>query len=296
MKMLSALLSSLFAVFARSLQRNGVRTMTRLLFLIATTAILVNQDVFGQTEMSLQSVISQSRNQCVRIYVPEKEAWGSGFFLDERFVVTSFHVIGGIDSSGASAQIRPASEIRVICPDGQEIAAECRSIPSRLDMAPVLYDFAILWLEEKPKTVVVPAVLPRREAVPAIGTPVVFSAFSLDVPAILTHRGYLSATAADGNILCVQAPISTGMSGAALYAVDGSIVGMMNARESHLPQKLVEIARKGYALKPSSEVNTHSLMLDLVESLGLYGTHGVAYATTTRRLAEYLDRHPRDEP
>jgi hypothetical protein len=230
------------------------------------------------------------------VYVPEKQAWGSGFFLDERFVVTCFHVIGGIDSSGSSAQIRSASEIKVICRDGQEIDAECRSIPSRLDMTPVIYDFAILWLETRPDFPVAPAVFRPAGATPPVGTQVVFSAFSLDVPTIVTHRGYLSGESGSGNILCVQAPISAGMSGAALYTLDGSIVGIMNARESQLPQKFVEIARKLYALKPSTEFGQQTLMLDLIESMGLYNTQGIAYATTARRLVEYLERHPRNEP
>jgi hypothetical protein len=269
--------------------------MMRAIIFIAV-GLSANQAVLAQTEPFPASAINQSRQQCVRIYVPEKQAWGSGFFLDDRFVVTCFHVVGGIDSSGTDAQIRAAEEITVICPDGKEIAAECRSIPSRLDMTPVLFDFAILWLNEIPDSPVTPALFPEAGASPSVGTPVVFSGFSLDVPTLVTHRGYVSGEAGGGNILCVQAPISAGMSGSALYTLDGSIVGIMNARESRLPQKLVELARRLYLLNPDPEPGLHTVMLDLLESMGLYSTQGIAYATTARRLVDYLERHPRDEP
>jgi hypothetical protein len=270
--------------------------MIRVFLVVVAVLLLANQGILGQTETTLQSVIDRSRQQCVRIYVPEKQAWGSGFFLDDRFVVTCFHIVGGIDSSGTEAQIRAADKITVICSNGQEIDAECRSIPSRLDMTPVLYDFAILWLKGEPDSPVTPAKFRTALTAPAVGTHVLFTALSLDIPTLMTHRGYISGEAGDGSILCVQAPISAGMSGAALYTVDGTIVGIMNARESRLPQKLVEIARRLYALKPSIEPGPHALMLDLVESMGLYSTQGVAYATTARRLVDYLERHPRNEP
>jgi hypothetical protein len=163
-------------------------------------------------------------------------------------------------------------------------------------MTPVLHDFAVLWLEAKPGFPVTPVTLRSAGATLSVGTEVVFSAFSLDVPTVVTHRGYISGEAGSGNILCVQAPISAGMSGAALYALDGSIVGIMNAREGQLPTKLAEIVRRLYALKPSTEIGSHSLMIDLLESMGLYNTQGIAYATTARRLADYLERHPRSEP
>jgi hypothetical protein len=66
---------------------------------------------------------------------------------------------------------------------------------------PVLMDFAILKLQGKPKTPIIPNPLLRGKPLPSIGAEIIFSGYPLGAPIMLTHKGMISGITNDQAVM-----------------------------------------------------------------------------------------------
>lgn len=287
--------------------------MKLLMQLLLVLSIVAFAQCGLSTEMSL---VTTSRANAVRISIPSLKSGGTGFFIDEQHVVTAFHVIGKVNihkkKDPPEAEITMSSDITIILATGESIPAQVVSpkvfkstikltdplSPSiQLDLVPVLTDFSILKLNQKPKTPVTPNPLLRGKALPDVGSEIIFSGYPLDAPTMLTHKGMISGITDNQAIICIEAPINKGNSGGALLNEDGDVIGIITNREGGISKGLDDLALEiketqkhgGVALMG---VDPLAAIQALIGTLDRYISPGIGYARTIKHVTDYLDRNP----
>lgn len=245
-----------------------------------------------------RQVVETSRTLGVRILIDGKTPAGSGFFIDNQTVVTCFHVVARtwfakLDKGVVQElSVDLASDIRVLSVDGQELAAEVVSMPTKESAEPMVFDFAILRLK-KPVVGKLPQVRFYQEGAPLhVGDPILFSGYPLDSTLMLTHKGSLAGISAPDGILGLQAPVNKGVSGSALLAADGTILGIVSMRLGGIGKGLFELRQQIDAGASSGSVRLMGVdplqaTKGVIDTLDLNISTGIGYARSTIYLEKY---------
>jgi S1-C subfamily serine protease len=272
---------------------------------------------FAQNDLLAETTaISSSRANAVHINVPSLKSFGTGFFFDAEHVVTAFHVVGTVDVNGtktpAEAEVTIGSDVAVILSTGETISAQVVApklqentiklidpLPPAIHSAvvPILTDFAILKLKQKPKTPVIANPLFRGQSLPPVGSEIFFSGYPLGAPTMLTHKGIISGITADQAIICIEAPINKGNSGGALLDERGNVIGIITNREGGISKGLQEVAayisetqkHGGVALMG---VDPLAVIQELIKTIDMYISPGIGYARTIKHVVDFTDRNP----
>ena len=239
-----------------------------------------------------------SRESCVQVLAHDINAAGTGFFIDDLHVVTSFHVVARTERS-VDNKVRHtiSKQIDVVRQDGTSIKAKLVSIPSEEDRSPYDQDFAILRLLAKPQFPVRSVKLSEDIAPPVVGSEVFFSGFPLDVDAMLTHKGYVSGFTS-GGMICLQAPINEGNSGGAVLNINGEVIGIVASREGEISRSLKDQQKQIAKSRQVGQVeilgvNTLDATEELIKKLDKYISTGIGYAIPVSFLKRYLSKNPR---
>lgn len=258
------------------------------------------------------TLIHSSRANAVRVVVPSMDSAGTGFFIDAQHVVTAFHVVGKVvgdkNKTPPEAHIILGKDVSVVLATGESIPAQIvapTGIPDPLILVdplpfaalPIFTDYAILKLQNKPKTDVKPDPMLRGKPLPEVGSEVVFSGYPLGAPTLLTHKGMISGIT-DGSIICIQGPINQGNSGGALLSDHGEIIGIITNREGGISHELLNLAtyideqqKKGNAIQLNG-VNPLIVIRELILTLNKYISPGIGYARPIKNVINYLDKNP----
>lgn len=251
-----------------------------------------------------QSVDTLSRVNCVRILINKKDPAGSGFFLDDRHVVTCFHVI----AKNWALEVQPNTtvkldwklhtDLRVELETGEKIEATFLSVPTKQDPTPIIHDFAILKLKRPISKKNLGLSFYGNPILPEVGADVYFSGYPLGTPAMLTHKGRISGIDKTQTIICIQAPINKGNSGGALLTSEGELIGILSMREGGITKKLDQTV-KYYQKKKSKMASMRiggidpvDISIETIKVLNAYISTGIGYARNATHLRAYLSRHP----
>jgi S1-C subfamily serine protease len=269
-----------------------------LVLLILVTYTSVGCTAEEVTKELSTNVLSISRQNCVRVLVGDRPV-GTGFFISRSHVATCSHVITAkvdIDPKQNKFDWTAYEEIFVQCASGEKIEATCVSIPTKQNMSPLKYDFAVLKLKKKPR--IEGVVLPffTWGDAPTIGSDVYFSGYPLGAPAMLTHKGMVSGIAANQDVVCVQAPINKGNSGSALLNAEGEILGIISMREGGISRELQRL--HDHISKTESRgsismlgVNALQSTKEIIDVLNRHISTGIGYAITNKHLTAYLQKN-----
>jgi len=246
----------------------------------------------------LTDILHRSRNATVKIVSVPGDSQGTGFLINDQYVATAFHVIGSHAQHGSQIDFQIFADIRVTFPTGEEISATCTSIPTQTDMTPIADDFAILKLASRPQSH--PASLPLAQDSHAgeIGDDIVFSGYPLDVPVMVTHRGFVSGRIIEPTILALQAPINKGNSGGAVLNANGEVIGIITLREGGISKGLETLREQIRENAKSGSITFNNIdpllgVNAVIDTLDKYISPGIGYALGVRYLREYIRSHPR---
>lgn len=288
-----------------------MKTFWQLLLILSTFAIS------NGSLCTERSTIIASRENAVRILVPSNNSAGTGFFLDEEHVITAYHVIGQVKvvdetKEPVEVNVTIGKDVLVVLLNGEQIAAQVVAptetqnpikltnplpSPALSVWIPILNDFAILKLKNKPKSHIISNPLFRGKSLPIIGSDIVFSGYPLDAPTMLTHKGIISGITKDQTLICIEAPINKGNSGGALLNEAGEVIGIITAREGGISRGLDDLIRqiseteKNYSVEFIG-VNPLTAIKDLTNTLNRYISPGIGYARTIKNVTDYLDKYP----
>src|ERR1041384_3603686 len=125
------------------------------------------------------SAVTLSRAAAVRVFSRSTGSSGSGAFISDTRVLTSFHVVTRVTFNGLRFDWQLHPDLVVILPAGDTIPATLASVPTDRDPSPLAQDFAILALLRPPgsKVSTVPLATARDSVV--VGDAVVYSGFPL---------------------------------------------------------------------------------------------------------------------
>lgn len=194
----------------------------------------------------------------------EVTSQGSGFFIDDRHVVTNNHVIENMEV------------IEIILSDGEKVEVEVMG-------ADVFSDLAILEVTEdvdvKPLVFGNSSAVDPGTPVAALGNPfglrgsITSGILSAQGRTLTTHGGFMVA-----NVLQTDAPLNPGDSGGPLVTLDGLVIGVSIAKEGD---------NVGFAI-PSNMINKILPVLLAGEEYK-HPWIGIVARPVTKRLAETLE-------
>lgn len=200
-----------------------------------------------------KSLIDLSRNSTVRVITTSGS--GTGFFIDNKYVVTCFHVIAKVeinkDIVPNQMKIDIAKDLKIRLISGEEVDVEYAlpgdftkplvwqkpySLEFIRSVMPWIDDFAVLRLKSTPRTPTKSVSLFSGTDIPEIGTEVILSGYSLKAPGMLTHKGFISGIFAED--IGIQAPVNKGNSGGALLNDKGEVIGIVYKREGSISEEV----------------------------------------------------------
>lgn len=281
--------------------------------ILLTFLLIVSLTTEVYAEMKL---INSSRENAVRLKVPSLDSSGTGFFLDDQHIVTAFHVVGKVDidksKTPQEAKIITGTDISVVLSTGETISAQViapisteapiklvEPLPSSVqtELFPILADFAILKLHNRPKSQITPNPLLRGKQLPSVGSQIVFSGYPLGAPTMLTHKGMISGITSDQAIICIEAPINKGNSGGALLSETGDVIGIITNREGGISKGLQDLVTyinetEKHGSVALMGVNPLTVIQELIKTLDTYISTGIGYARTIKNVVDYLDHNP----
>ena len=256
--------------------------------------LILSCKVAPAREMNMFDV---SRSSTVSVVSKAKNSKGTGFFIGEQHVATCFHVVAKVSAEGNNLKWVVHPDIEVILPSGESIGATCVTIPTNQDSSPLMQDFAILHLKQKPTKAIRVLELAPVAISPSVGEEIVFSGFPLATPGMVTHRGMVSGYDDQKNILFLQAAINKGNSGGAVLNAAGAVIGIVSMREGGISKGLEELSE--HIVKSSTQggvllmgVDPLKATRDIIQTLDTYISTGIGYALSSKFLREYIARNP----
>lgn len=249
-----------------------------------------------------QSVMDKSRRGCVRVLVESNKPTGSGFFIGKKYVATCFDVIThdlkiyrepGNRSIIRSIAWKPYKNIKVMMPDGEKINAKCISVPTKKDLSPVSFNFAVLKLEKEPGSSILVSPFYEETNFPPIGEDVYFSGYPIGPWIMVTEKGMISGWDPKQNLILIQATVNKGNSGGALLTGSGKILGIVSMRESGISRGLDELRKQIRVSEQYGNVirigaDPLKSCREIVDALDEYVSTGIGYSITIRHLKQYL--------
>ena len=184
-----------------------------------------------------------SQKSCVKVVSNSGNSKGTGFFISENLVATCFHVIASIQQNGVNGQWDIFQDLKVTTINGEELDADCISVPTQTELSPLVNDFAILELSQQPTNLddydlkLTASTLDDLN----VGAGCYYSGYPLASPTMITNKGYISGIAHDVDIICVDGSINKGNSGGALISEEGEVLGIISMREGGISKGLQEL-------------------------------------------------------
>lgn len=242
------------------------------------------------------ATLTLSRQACVAVSSTANNSRGSGFLIGPRHVVTCFHVAAQVTAEKNLVKWSLPTDL-VVNLDGESIPARCISVPTDSEPDPLVRDFAVLELASPPKGPHTPLRLASGRDTISLGDEVVFSGYPLGVPAMVTHKGFVSGWTDSQEVVCIQAPINKGNSGGALLSQAGEVIGLVSMREGGISQGLAELS--DFIATTSAHGSVTLMGVDplqsiraITQTLDTYISTGIGYARNISHLRQYLERHP----
>ena len=124
-------------------------------------------------------LLDLSRDSSVMVVSKSGNSKGTGFFVDDEYLLTCFHVIASLSVQGSTVNWSIYPDIQVRLPSGDVIDATVVTVPDQSDPTPLTQDFALLSLAKKPKTDYGTVQLVPETGRLRVGDPVVFSGYPL---------------------------------------------------------------------------------------------------------------------
>lgn len=183
--------------------------------------------------------IATSRSSALKVTNSSvKEIHAGGFVLNDSIVVTTLDAIGSVKKIGKATHFTLYRDVNVIFENGDTVQARCISVPSRKDLAPIKYNFALLQLDPTYVNNNTWAPIYSRYRANAVGTILYFSGFRDTSLTLSTQRGMLSGFSKSSTFLSFQGPHNVFLNGSALFNSSGEVVGIISTRFNALRQEL----------------------------------------------------------
>jgi len=243
------------------------------------------------------SVLEVSRASTVAVVSQSAKSRGSGFFVGDEYVLTCFHVVAALTVKGPTVNWKLHPDLQIILPSGEAIGGTVVSVPTDVDPSPLLNDFALVKLKNKPSKNFAKVELASDTETLSVGDDMMFSGYPLATPGMVTHWGMVSGFDSSSSVIFVQASINAGNSGGALLNAQGHVVGIVSMREGGISRGLEEL--KAEINRTSSQGSVRMMGIDtlqstkaIIETLDRYISTGIGYAVSVRFAREYLDKNP----
>lgn len=243
------------------------------------------------------NVLEVSRDSSVKLTSQSGNSSGSGFLINEQYVLTCFHVVGSWSAQGSTTNWNLYPDLQVTLSSGETIAATVVSVPTQADSSPLSQDFALVKLKSKPLKNLTKLQLASGKEALKIGDNVVFSGYPLATPGMVTHRGMVSGFDSSASVIFIQASINKGNSGGALLNLQGHVVGIVSMREGGISQGLQELS--SHIDRTSSQGSVHIMGVnplqatkEIIQTLDQYISTGIGYARSIQFARVYLDKNP----
>jgi S1-C subfamily serine protease len=243
------------------------------------------------------NVLQLSRDATVRIVSQSGNSSGTGFMIENQYLLTCFHVIASLSMQGTSIQWTAHNDVKVTLASGETLSGTLVSIPTNKDGSPLTQDFAVVKLESTPKLPFTKLNLAAESEAFQVGDDVVFSGYPLATPGMVTHRGMISGFDAPKNLIFVQASINKGNSGGALVNSQGHVVGIVSMREGGISKGLSDLTKQ--IDQTASQGSVRMMGVDslqatksIIQTLDQYISTGIGYAINIKFARDYINKSP----
>ena len=258
---------------------------------------LISWLTVAQAKEVNMNLLQLSRESTVMIVSKSGNSKGTGFLVNDEYVMTCFHVVAALSVQGTNINWILYSDLQVILPSGQTIDGTVISVPEKDDATPLMKDFALLKLNAKPTKSFQTVQLASEKEHLKVGDDLVFSGYPLATPGMVTHRGMVSGFDKSKSLIFLQAAINKGNSGGAILNDQGHVVGIISMREGGISQGLSEL--KVYIDETSKLGTVRIKGVDplqatkaIIQTLDKYISTGIGYARSIKFARDYLSKHP----
>jgi S1-C subfamily serine protease len=281
----------------RSYQANSKMQKNSLVAIVSLSLIGCSTVHSDQSADDLKHTLRLTREATVEISTIAGHGAGTGFFISDDAIITCFHVAAAISPMTNGVQWSIFQDLKVKTQTGEVFDAQVVSIPTRQDISPLVFDFAVLRLKARLPPIVHHLALASTNTLIEVGEEVFLSGYPLATPAMVSHKGMISGLTKDSEIICIEAPINKGNSGGALCMADGTVIGIVSMREVGISVGLDQLAT--YIETTSKQGSVVLMGVDPLQAirevtltLDRYISTGIGYARSIRHVQEYINGHP----
>lgn len=264
--------------------------------LIACALTNVACSTTGGLMAERNDLLELSQDSGVMVVSRSANSKGSGFFIEDQYVLTCFHVVASLTGEGTAVNWTLHPDLQIVLSSGEMIDATVVSVPTQADPTPLTQDFALVRLKIKPSKDFSKLQLAGEKETLKVGDDVVFSGFPLATPGMVTHRGMVSGFDNSMSLIFVQASINKGNSGGALLNSQGNVVGIISMREGGISKGLDEL--RIHIDQTASQGSVQIMGVDplqatkgIIQTLDQYISTGIGYARSILFAREYLSKN-----